>query len=97
MPALILKRSSRLIPGLPVVVNLESEWQSDRHTGNASGNDNDVDASEGLLHAIVCGKMARDGLDYSVTELHFSVSRVHTAGVEMCERSAATPLTLTTS
>jgi hypothetical protein len=49
-----------------------------RLTGNASGNDNDISASEGLLHALaVLGQVSGHGLSI-VSALHVSKQRKST-------------------
>jgi len=74
------------------------DWDRLR-TGNASRDDDDVSTGERVLHAIVLGEVSGDFL-WSSSALRWRAIWIQsflTEGVEMCDKSAATPGVLTTS
>jgi hypothetical protein len=66
-------------------------------TGNASGDDDNVGAGERLLEAVILGEVAGDFLFNVSIPLRVVLLASHTAGLEMWDRSVATPGELTTS
>jgi hypothetical protein len=70
-------------------------------TGNASGDDDDVGSGERILQAVVLGQVASDFLSlisgYPRVCCIADSWEVCTAGLEMWDRSVATPGELTTS
>ncbi len=65
-------------------------------TGNSSGNNNNVCIPKSKFRSIILGKVAGDFL-YPHQPFPCLFVEEHTAGDEICERSAATPGVLTTS